>query len=136
MIDTRVSLKDINERSALNMAQYIGIEFIEIQEDYLVARMPVDHRTRQPLGLLNGGASAVLAETVGSVASYLSVDRSKYYCLGLEIKCNHIRSVAEGWVYGTARPIHTGQTTHVWQIEIKDEAQRLICLSTLTMAVM
>jgi 1,4-dihydroxy-2-naphthoyl-CoA hydrolase len=98
--------------------------------------MPVDKRTRQPLGLLNGGASAALAETVGSMAAYLSVDRSQYYCLGLEIKCNHIRSISEGWVYGTAKPVHTGKRTHVWQIEIRDENEAMICLSTLTMAVL
>ncbi len=114
----------------------LGIEFTDISAETLVARMPVDKRTRQPLGLLHGGASASLAETVGSMAAYLSVDRSKYYTLGLEIKCNHIRGISEGFVYATAKPAHIGKTTHVWQIEIKDESGKLICLSTLTMAVM
>lgn len=136
MIDTRVTLSDINERSLKNLGEHLGIEFVEITPDYLKARMPVDHRTRQPLGLLNGGASAALAETVGSMGAYLSVDRDKYYCLGLEIKCNHIRSVSEGWVYGTAKPVHTGRRTHVWQIEIRDESEALVCLSILTMAVL
>lgn len=136
MIDTRVTLQDLNERSLMNMGEHLGIEFIEITPEYLKARMPVDHRTRQPLGLLNGGASAALAETVGSMGSYLSVDRSKYYCLGLEIKCNHVSSASEGWVYGTARAIHTGKRTHVWQIEIRDESGALVCLSILTMAVL
>jgi 1,4-dihydroxy-2-naphthoyl-CoA hydrolase len=135
MIDIRITPEELNKRSLQNMGQTIGIEFVEVNENYLVARMPVDQRTRQPLGLLNGGASAALAETVGSMAAYLSIDRSKYYCLGLEIKCNHLKPVAEGWVYGTAKPVHLGKRTHVWQIEIKDEQQRLINLSTLTMAV-
>lgn len=136
MIDTRISLEEINARSLKNMGEHLGIEFTGISENHLTARMPVDRRTRQPLGLLNGGASAALAETVGSMAAYLSVDREQYYCLGLEIKCNHIRSAAEGYVHGTARPVHTGRRTHVWQIEIKDDEGRLICLSTLTMAVL
>lgn len=135
MIDTRIKIEDLNQRSLLNMGQTIGIEFVEVNKDYLVARMPVDHRTRQPLGLLNGGASAALAETVGSLAAYLSIDRSQYYCLGLEIKSNHLRPVAEGWVYGTAKPVHIGRRTHLWQIEIKDEQGRMVNLSTLTMAI-
>jgi 1,4-dihydroxy-2-naphthoyl-CoA hydrolase len=136
MIDTGVTLEEINARSLKNMGQHLGIEFVEITPEYLTARMPVDYRTRQPLGLLNGGASAALAETVGSMGAYLSVDRSKYYCLGLEIKCNHVRSVSEGWVYGTAKPVHIGKRTHVWQIEIKDDSEVLVCLSILTMAVL
>jgi 1,4-dihydroxy-2-naphthoyl-CoA hydrolase len=136
MIDTRITTDDLNQRSLANMGQTLGMKFMEVHEDYLIARMPVDERTRQPLGLLNGGASAALAETTGSMAAYLSIDRSRFYCLGLEIKCNHIRSIAEGWVYATAKPIHTGTRTHVWQIEIKDEAGRMICFSSLTMAVL
>ena len=136
MIDTRVTIEDINQRNAHSLIANIGIEFVEINPDYMVARMPVDHRTTQALGLLHGGASAALAETVGSVAAYLSVDRSQYYTLGLEIKCNHVRGVANGFVYGTAKPVHLGTKTHVWQIEIKDEAGNLICYSTLTMVVL
>lgn len=136
MIDTRVSAADINSRNLTGHVGTLGIEFTEVNEDYLVARMPVDNRTRQPLGLLHGGASAALAETVGSTAAYLSVDRTKYYTLGLEIKCNHVRGVTDGYVYATARPIHIGKTTHVWQIEIKDEAGNMVCFSTHTMAVM
>jgi len=136
MIDTLVTLDDINQRNANSMLSNIGIEFVEINTDYLVARMPVDHRTIQGMGLLHGGASAALAETVGSVAAYLSVDRSKYYTLGLEIKCNHVRGAMQGYVYGTARPVHIGKKTQVWQIEIKDESGNLVCYSTLTMAVL
>ncbi len=135
MIDTRISVDEINSRNINNLIATLGIEFIEVNEDFLVARMPVDNRTTQPLGLLHGGASASLAETVGSTAAYLSVDRSKYYTLGLEIKCNHIRGVTEGYVYATARPIHVGKTTHVWVIEIKDESGNMVCYSTHTMAV-
>jgi len=136
MIDTRVTLPEINARNTHALMANMGIEFTEIHEDYLVAKMPVDHRTRQPLGLLHGGASAALAETVGSTAAYLSVDRSKYYTLGLEIKCNHIKSAASGYVHGTAKAVHIGKRTHVWQIEIRDDAAQLVCLSTLTMAVL
>jgi 1,4-dihydroxy-2-naphthoyl-CoA hydrolase len=136
MIDTRVTLEEINQRNAHTMLAHIGVEFVEINEAYLVARMPVDHRTTQALGLLHGGASAALAETVGSVAAYLSVDRNKYYTLGLEIKCNHVRGAMQGYVYGTARPVHIGKKTHVWQIEIKDEPGNLVCYSTLTMAIL
>lgn len=136
MIDTSFSIKQLNEGNKGNMAENLGIEFVEISQDFLIAKMPVDHRTVQPIGILNGGASAALAETVGSLASYLSVDRSKYYTVGLEIKCNHIRSAASGYVYGKATPAHTGKRTHVWQIEITDENQKLICLSTLTVQVM
>jgi len=136
MIDTRISLEELNKRSPGTMAEAIGLEFIEICPEYLVAKIPVDARTIQPLGLLNGGASAALAETVGSTAAYLSVERDKYYTVGLEIKCNHIRPATKGSVTGKAIPIHTGKTTHVWQIEIRDDENKLICHSTLTMAVL
>lgn len=135
MIDTRISLEELNSRNTNNLVQNLGIEFIEINQDFLKARMPVDHRTIQPLGILSGGASAALAETVGSVAAYLSVDRSKCYILGIEIKCNHIKSTSGPFVYGIAKPLHTGKTTHVWTIEITDEEDKLICFSTHTMAV-
>jgi 1,4-dihydroxy-2-naphthoyl-CoA hydrolase len=136
MIDTRVTLEELNARNQNALMQNMGIEFIEIKEDALVARMPVDHRTSQPMGILHGGASAALAETVGSSAAYLSVDRSRFYTVGLEIKCNHVKSVTSGFVYGTAKAIHLGKTTQVWQIEIKDESDNLICYSTHTIAVL
>ena len=136
MIDTRISLEELNKRNPGTMAETIGLAFVETNKDYLVARIPVDRRTIQPLGLLNGGASAALAETVGSTAAYLSVDRNKFYTVGLEIKCNHIRSATKGWVYGKATQIHTGKTTHVWQIEIRDDENNLVCHSILTMAVL
>src|SRR5438046_779603 len=101
MIDTNIPLEEINRRSMLYMGQTLGMEFVEIRPDALVARMEVNHKTRQPLGYLNGGASAALAEITGSTAGYLSLDRTRFYCLGLSISCNHIRGIAEGWVYAT-----------------------------------
>src|ERR1700759_2442994 len=98
------------------MGDHLGIIFTEVGEDYLKATMPVDQRTKQPYGLLHGGASAVLAETLGSVASVLVIDMDKYNCVGIEINANHLRGVREGLVTGVVRPLHTGKTTHVWDI--------------------
>jgi 1,4-dihydroxy-2-naphthoyl-CoA hydrolase len=118
------------------MAEYLDIEWKEVGNDFISATMPVDHRTIQPYGLLHGGASCVLAETVGSVASAMVIDHSKFICVGLEINANHIRSAREGKVIGTAKPIHLGATTHVWDIRIVDEKGRLICVSRLTVAIL
>jgi 1,4-dihydroxy-2-naphthoyl-CoA hydrolase len=118
------------------IAEQIGIEFTEIGPDFLKGRMPVDHRTHQPYGLLHGGASCVLAETLGSVASALIIDQSKFICVGLEINANHIRGVREGFVTGIATPIHIGATTHVWDIKIQDEKEKLVCISRLTVVVL
>ncbi len=118
------------------LLEQVGIELTEITADSLSARMPVDHRTIQPAGLLHGGASVVLAESLGSIASALVVDQSKFNCVGLEINANHIRSKREGWVYGTASSIHIGQKTHIWEIRIVDENQKLVCISRLTVAVL
>lgn len=118
------------------IAEQIGIEFTEIGPDFLKGRMPVDHRTHQPYGLLHGGASCVLAETLGSVASALVIDQSKFICVGLEINANHIRGVRTGFVTGTASPIHIGATTHVWDIKILDEKEKLVCISRLTVAIL
>ena len=118
------------------LAAYLGIEFTEIGEDYLRARMPVNERTRQPHGILHGGASVALAETLGSIAATLVVDRTKYQCVGQEINANHIRAVTDGYVIGTARPVHMGRRSHVWEIRIVDERDRLVCISRITMFVM
>jgi 1,4-dihydroxy-2-naphthoyl-CoA hydrolase len=118
------------------LAAYLGIEFTEIGEDYLRARMPVNERTRQPQGILHGGASVALAETLGSIAATLVVDRTKYQCVGQEINANHIRAVTDGHVIGTARPVHMGRRSHVWEIRIADERDRLVCISRITMFVM
>jgi 1,4-dihydroxy-2-naphthoyl-CoA hydrolase len=117
------------------MGEHLGIEWTEVGADYLQARMPVDDRTRQPYGLLHGGASCVLAETIGSVASAMVVDHEKFYCVGMEINANHLRSARDGYVTGTARPLHLGGTTHVWDIRITNEAGELVCVSRLTVAV-
>lgn len=117
------------------MGDYMGIEWVELGDDFLKAKMPVDYRTRQPYGLLHGGASCVLSETIGSVASAMVVDHSNFYCVGLEINANHIRSVKDGFVTGLALPLHIGASTHVWDIKIYDEREKLICVSRLTVAV-
>lgn len=130
-----LSLPDLKELGKGTMAEHLGIEWTEAGPGYLKARMPVDHRTKQPYGLLHGGASCVLAETIGSVASAMVVDHTKYYCVGLEINANHIRNAREGFVTGTAIPLHLGATTHVWDIKIHDEKNKLICVSRLTVAV-
>lgn len=122
--------------SANTMVEHLGIEFVEIGDDFLTARMPVDQRTIQPAGLLHGGASVALAETLGSVAATLCVNRAETTCVGLEINANHIRSVRSGFVTGVARPIHLGNSTQVWDIRIQDEQERLACVCRLTMAVL
>ena len=117
------------------MAGHLGIEFTEVGEDFIRGRMPVDHRTRQPYGLLHGGASVALAETLGSVAAAMVVDRKRFNAVGLEINANHLRGVRQGFVTGTARPLHIGKTTQVWEIRIVDEKEKLVCVSRLTVAV-
>ncbi len=118
------------------LASQLGIEFIELGDGYLKGRMPVDERTRQPFGILHGGASVALAETLGSVAAGLVIDPSKYRAVGQEINANHVRAIAKGFVIGTARPIHIGKRSHVWEIRIVDEQERLVCISRITMAVL
>ncbi len=130
------TIEFVNQLNRNTMGEQIGIEITEIGSDYLRGRMPVDKRTIQPYGILHGGASAALAETLGSIAGTLVLDPDKEFCVGLEINANHIRSVREGFVYGTARPIHIGGRTQVWEIRIEDELQSLICISRLTLAVL
>jgi len=131
----KITIQDLHLLGKDTMGEYIGIELTEIGENYLKGRMPVDNRTRQPYGLLHGGASAALAETLGSVASALVIDQSQYDCVGLEINANHIRGVREGHVFGTAIPLHIGRSTHVWDIKIYDEREKLVCVSRLTVAI-
>jgi 1,4-dihydroxy-2-naphthoyl-CoA hydrolase len=114
--------------------EHLGIEYVEIGDDFLKARMPVDARTRQPAGLLHGGASAALAETLGSIAAGMCVDRETRTIVGLEINANHIRPVTDGWVTGVATPIHVGNTTQLWDIRICNEQEKLVCVSRLTVA--
>ena len=118
------------------MVKHLGIEFLDIGDDYLTARMPVDHRTHQPMGLLHGGASVALAETLGSTGAFLCVDAAQYNVVGLEINANHVRGVREGFVTGVARPLHRGKTTQLWEIRITDEADKLVCISRITIAVL
>jgi 1,4-dihydroxy-2-naphthoyl-CoA hydrolase len=115
---------------------HLGIELLEAGDDFLRARMPVDARTRQPAGVLHGGASVALAETLASWAATYCVDRSRHHCVGLEINANHVRPIPEGYVYGTARPIHLGRSTQIWEIRITTEEEKLVCVSRITMAVL
>jgi len=118
------------------MVEHLGIIITEIGEDFLKGKMAVDNRTVQPMGLLHGGASAALAETLGSLAANYVVYNQKKYCVGLDINANHVRGTKSGWVTGVAKPLHLGSTTQVWSIEINDEKGRLVCVSRLTMAVL
>ncbi|PTR35056.1 1,4-dihydroxy-2-naphthoyl-CoA hydrolase [Luteibacter sp. OK325] len=130
-----VDLARINGWSRGTMMETLDIRFTEAGDDWLRATMPVDHRTQQPFGLLHGGASVVLAETLGSTAALLTLDVEKEIAVGLDINANHIRGVRGGLVTGTAKAIHLGRTTQVWEIRIEEEAGKLVCLSRLTMAV-
>jgi 1,4-dihydroxy-2-naphthoyl-CoA hydrolase len=131
-----VNLDTLNKMSLNTMVQHLGIQFIEVGADFLVAKMPVDHRTHQPMGLLHGGASVALAETLGSVAAHCTIDMTKFYCVGLEINANHLKATREGFVFGTARPIHVGRSTQVWEIRIENEKKELVCISRITMAIL
>lgn len=132
---TQTSVEQIREFSRETLADTIGIRVTEVGPDFLRATMPVNPKVHQPMGVLHGGASVALAETVGSIAATLCVDREKYVCLGQEINANHLRPISSGMVTATARPFHIGKRSHVWSIEIRDEAERLVCISRLTMAV-
>ncbi len=127
--------KELNDRGLNTAVEHMGIELTEIGEDYLKGTMPVDHRTHQAFGLLHGGCSVLLAETLGSIAANYCVDRDKSFCVGMEINANHLRSVKAGYVTGIASPVHVGATTQVWEIKIHNQAEKLICVSRLTMAV-
>lgn len=130
-----ISVALLMARAKGSMSEYLGIEFLEVGDDYLRARMPVDHRTKQPMGIMHGGASCVLAESVGSTAANCCV-ADGFYCVGLDINTNHIRSIKEGYVVAIAKPFHLGRTTQVWSIEINNEANQLISVTRLTLAVL
>src|ERR1044071_5282885 len=130
-----LKLEHIVNRGANTLVEHLGIQFIEVGPNYLRATMPVDDRTRQIMGVLHGGASAALAETIGSFAANMCVDHTRMMCVGQEINANHLRPVASGLVTATAKPLHLGSRSQVWHIEIHDERQRLVCVSRLTMAV-
>lgn len=133
---TEVSVDAMNQRSADTLAAHLNIEFIEIGDDYLKAQMPIMDQVKQPLGIMHGGASCVLAETVGSTAANYCVDQSTHYCVGLVINTNHLRAIRQGVVVATAKPYHLGRSTQVWTIDIHDEQQRLISVNRLTMSVL
>ncbi len=132
----KYTLAEINGFSRDTMLSHLGIEYTTIEDNALTATMPVDHRTKQPAGILHGGASVALAESVASVASYLTLDPQKFYAVGLEINANHIKSKRQGLVYGKATPVHLGSSTQVWNIDITDEAGRLICKSRINMLIL
>lgn len=133
---TEIDLNLATTRGQNTMSDYLAIEFIEVGDDYLTARMPITQHVLQPLGIMHGGASCVLAETVGSTAANFCVDIKKNYCVGLDINTNHIRSVREDYVIGTAKPFHLGKTTQVWSIEIVNAEGKLVSVTRLTMAVL
>ncbi len=135
LFNSDVTLQALNAMSANTMVEHLGIVFTRIGEDFIEATMPVDNRTHQPLGLLHGGASVALAETLGSVAAYCCVDQQKQYCVGLDINANHVRSIRSGVVTGRTTPIHIGKRTQVWEIRITNEQEELLCISRITMAV-
>jgi 1,4-dihydroxy-2-naphthoyl-CoA hydrolase len=130
-----VTLADLATINSGSLAGHIGIEFTAIGDDWLAATMPVDARTRQPFGLLHGGASAALAETIGSVGAMLCLDRSQFVGVGQSLTANHLRGVKDGTVTGTGRPVHRGRRSQVWEIEVRDANAALVCLSVLTVAV-
>ena len=130
-----LTLAELNGAGADNMTRHLGIVFTEIGDDFVRATMPVDGRTRQPYGLLHGGASVALAETLGSTGAVMCVDKAGFLCVGQEINANHVRSARRGQVTGTARPVHLGGRSHVWAIEIVNDEQHLVCISRMTVAI-
>jgi len=133
---TPIDIATLNKRGENTLASHCDITFTEFGDDYLCATMPIDERTKQPIGIMHGGASCVLAETVGSTAANFCVDIEKQYCVGLDINTNHIRSVRSGLVTGTTKPFHIGRSTQVWSIEIVNENNQLVSINRLTMAVL
>ena len=125
----------LNKTADTTLLGALGIKITRVTEDEIEGTMPVDHRTHQPYGLLHGGASVALAETLGSIGASLCIDTTQFYCVGLDINANHITGVRDGFVTGIAKPLHVGRTTHVWEIKIMSEQKRLVCVSRLTMAI-
>jgi 1,4-dihydroxy-2-naphthoyl-CoA hydrolase len=135
MINDKVCIEQVNSMNKDTMMAHLGIEYTEITENYIIAKMPVDKRTHQPMGLLHGGASAALIESLGSLGSALCVDLKKQQIVGVEVNANHIRSERTGYVYGKANLIHEGRTTHIWQVDITNETNKLVCTGRLTVLV-
>ncbi|MBO9702481.1 MAG: hotdog fold thioesterase [Sporocytophaga sp.] len=135
MINPNITVQDLNKLSKNTMVEYLGIEYIEVGADYIIGKMPVDNRTHQPMGFLHGGASVVLAETLGSIGSASCVNLEQFSPFGLEINANHVKSVRSGYVFGKASLIHFGKNTHIWDIRIENENKELVCISRLTVAI-
>jgi 1,4-dihydroxy-2-naphthoyl-CoA hydrolase len=131
-----ITLEELNKQSRNTMVEHLGIEFTALGPDFLEAKMPVDKRTHQPFGLLHGGASVALAETLGSMAAACCIDMTRQFCVGLEINANHIKGVKTGYVKGITKAIHIGRKTQVWEIRITNEKDELVCISRITMAVL
>jgi len=133
-----VTVEDINTTQIIDgqMARHLGIEMTEIGLDHMTAKMPVDHRTIQRIGIMHGGASLALAETVGSIAASYCIDRDNFFIVGQEINANHIRSVREGFVHAKATPLHLGKSSHVWDIRITSDEEKLVCVSRFTVAIL
>lgn len=131
-----ITLEVLNTMNKNTIMEHLDIVFTEIGEDFISAKMPVDHRHHQPFGLLHGGASVVLAETLGSTAAHCSIDSAKNFCVGLEVNANHLRGVKSGYVHGTARALHLGKSTQVWEIKISNDDKQQVCVSRITMAVL
>lgn len=129
------TVEALNDRPKNHIGAVLGIEFTEIGEDFLCATMPVNERTHQPAGILHGGASVVLAETLGSIASYMCIDPTKFIAVGLEVNANHLRPVSSGFVKGICKPIHIGAKTHVWEIKMYNDRGKMNCISRLTVAI-
>ena len=134
-MNTKSTIKELEAISKNTLMEIMGIEYVEIGEDYLIGKMPVDKRTHQPLGLLHGGANAALVETLGSIGTYILLDKDKYIATGIEVNVNHLRGVTEGWVYGKATIVHKGRSTHVWQVDITNEQEKLVATGRLTMMI-
>ncbi len=133
---TPIDMKAIVDTRKDTLVELMGIEFTEIGDDYLKGRMPVDRRTHQPYGIMHGGSSCVLAETLASIAANYCVDAKKEFCVGLDINTSHIHMVKSGYVYGTAKPVHIGKITQVWEVRIVDEQDKLVSLTRLTLCVL
>src|SRR3989344_2145815 len=129
-----LSLEEINRRAKNTLSDHLKIEFIKVGDDHLIARMPIESHTHQPMGIMHGGASAALAETVASAAGNYCVDQSTKICVGLELNINHLRPVRSGFIHAVASPLHLGKTTQVWDIKIHDETKRLVSVARLTLA--
>ena len=134
-MDKQKAIEQINAFGKNTVVEALGIEITDFGSDFVCGKMPVDHRTVQPYGLLHGGASAVLAESLGSIAGGMKVNRDTQTVVGVEINCNHLRSARDGWVYGRATPVKIGRKIHVWNIEIKNDDEKMVAVSRLTLAV-